>query len=459
MRGKITKRSVDALKPGAGGAEAVLWDAELKGFGVRVQRGGGKSYVLHYRVGTGRGAPLRKLTIGRHGSPWTAETARTEAKRLLGLVAHGKDPAGAKVAARAAPTVSDFATRFLAEHAEAKRKESTAREYRRLLEHVVLPAIGKRKVADVTRRDIERLHQARRETPTEANRALACLSAMFNIAERWGLRPDGLNPCRHVEKYPQRRRERFLSPAELARLGDALAAHDGSPYAVAAIKLLVFTGARLGEVLGLRWEWVDFERGEARLPDSKSGAKTLHLPSPALAVLAELPRLDGNPHVIAGAKPGAPLVNLEKPWRAVRDRVTLGMWRDSEDEKIATLIAELSRKLKDREPTVAEFRKAAAAGEIPLPAGLTDVRIHDLRHAFASVAASSGMGLPIIGKMLGHTQAATTARYAHLASDPVKAAAAAVAGKIAAAMWGSGKAGKDSAAVVPLRSGDSRSSG
>jgi integrase len=407
MRGKITKRSVDALKPGADVAELVLWDSELKGFGVRVQRGDAKSYLLHYRVGAGRGAPLRKLTIGRHGSPWTAEMARAEAKRLLGLVAQGKDPAGAKAEAKAAPTVTELAARFLAEHAEAKRKASTAREYRRLLEHVILPAIGKRKVADVTRREVERLHQTRTETPTEANRALACLSTMFNIAERWGLRPDGSNPCRHVEKYPQRRHERFLSAEELARLGDTLATHGGSPYTVAAVKLLVFTGARLGEVLGLRWEWIDFERGEARLPDSKTGAKTLHLPPPALAVLAELPRLDGNPHVIVGAKESAALVNLEKPWRAIR----------------------------------------AAAG-------LDDVRLHDLRHAFASVAASSGLGLPIIGKMLGHTQAATTARYAHLASDPVKAAAAAVAGKIAAAMDGGSRvAGKGGATVLPLRSG------
>jgi integrase len=208
-----------------------------------------------------------------------------------------------------------------------------------------------------------------------------------------------------VEKFAERKRERMLSPDELPRLGDALAGYDGSPYTVAAVKLLVFTGARLGEVLGLKWEWIDFGRGEARLPDSKTGAKTLHLPAPALAVLAKLPRLDGNPHVIAGHKEGAALVNLEKPWRAIREQ-----------------------------------------------AGLDDVRLHDLRHAFASVAASSGMGLPIIGKMLGHTQPATTARYAHLASDPVKAAAAAVAGKIAAVMGGgSGNAAGASANVEHLR--------
>jgi integrase len=387
MRGKITKRSVDALKVSADGTETVLWDSELKGFGVRVQRGGAKSYVLHYRAGRGRGAPLRKLTIGRHGSPWTPDNARGEARRLLGMVEGGADPAADKIARKEAPLIGELAGRFLAEHAEAKRKGSTAIEYKRLLDRIILPALGKRKVADVTRADVTKLHHANRAAPYQANRVLAVLSKMFNLAERWGLRPDGSNPCRHVEKFAERKRERMLSPAELGRLGDALAAYQGSPYVVAAVTLLVFTGARLGEILGLQWTWIDFDRGEARLPDSKTGAKTLHLPPPALAVLAELPRLNGNPHVIAGAKSGAALVNLEKPWRAIR-----------------------------------------------AVAGLNDVRLHDLRHAFASVAASSGMGLPIIGKMLGHAQAATTHRYAHLASDPVKAAAASVAGKIAAAM-------------------------
>jgi len=407
MRGKITKRAVDALKLGADGAEAVLWDAEVKGFGVRVQRGGSKSYIVHYRVGSGRGAPLRKLTIGKHGAPWTPEQARGEAKRLLGMVESGADPAADKLARKEAPTVADLAERFLAEHAEAKRKISTATEYRRLLRRIILPVLGKQKVVDLTRQDVGKLHHNLREGPYQANRVLAVLSKMFNLAEHWGLRPDGSNPCRHVEKFAERKRERMLSPAELARLGDALTSYEGSPFAAAAIKLLVFTGARLGEILHLEWSWVDFERAEARLPDSKSGAKTLHLPPPALAVLAELPRLDGNPHVIIGQKAGAALVNLEKPWRAIR-----------------------------------------------AVAGLDDVRLHDLRHAFASVAASSGMGLPIIGKMLGHTQAATTHRYAHLASDPVKAAAAAVSGKIAAAMGGGSAEGdRGSATVLPLRPG------
>ena len=405
MRDKITKRSVDALRPAADGSEAVIWDTEVKGFGVRAQRGGSKSYIVHYRAGTGRGAPLRKVTIGRHGAPWTAETARKEARRLLGLVEGGADPAAAKIARREAPTVADLVERFFAEHVQAKRKASTGLVYRQLLDRVVLPALGKRKVVDITRADIAKFHHDNRAAPYQANLMRAMLSKMFNLAEVWGLRPDGSNTCRHVEKFRERKRERMLSPAELARLGDALAAFEGSPYAVAAVKLLVFTGARLGEVLGLRWEWIDFERGEAKLPDSKTGAKTLHLPPPALAVLVDLPRLGDNPHVIVGQKAGAAMGDIQTPWRAIRGA-----------------------------------------------AGLDDVRLHDLRHAFASVAASSGMGLPIIGKILGHTQAATTHRYAHLASDPVKAAAAAVAGKIAAAMGsGSRDVGADGATVTPLR--------
>jgi integrase len=397
MRGKITIKSVAALNA-KGGKEATLSDSALAGFEVRARAGGAKVYAIRYRVGGGRCAEMRRYTIGKHGSPWTPDQARAEAKRLLAMVAAGKDPADAKSKAKAAPTVAEFAERFLAEYAEAKRKVSTAKEYRRLLNKIILPALGRRKVADINRMDITKLHHAHRATPYQANRMLAVMSKMMNLAERWGLRPDGSNPCRHVERYDERKRECLLSADELSRLADALADYGGSPYCVAAIKLLVFTGARLNEILGLEWQWIDFGRGEAHLPDSKTGAKTLHLPAPALEVLSALPRVEGNPHVIIGKKPGAALVNLEEPWRSIR--------------------------------------KAA---------GLDDVRIYDLRHAFASIAASRGMGLRIIGKMLGHTQAQTTLRYAHLFSKPVKDAAEAVAGEIAAAMQ-SGR----SATVQPL---------
>ncbi|SUS06439.1 conserved hypothetical protein [uncultured Defluviicoccus sp.] len=393
-RAKITKTTVDALKSGA-----VLWDIDLRGFGVRCREGGTKTYIVQYRAGSGRGAPLRKYTIGKHGSPWTPDLARKEARRVLGLVANGADPASERASEKKAGTVAQLCDAFLTEHVEAKRKGRTATEYRRLIDLFIKPALGDLKASDVTRTHVSRLHHSLRTTPYQANRVLAVCSAMFTLAERWGLRPDGSNPCQHVEKFRELARERMLSAEELARLGDGLAAYRGSPYVVAAVKLLVFTGARLSEVLGLRWEWIDFKRGEARLPDSKTGAKTLHLPPPALAVLAELPRIEGNSHVIVGDVAGRPLVNLGKAWRAIRKQ-----------------------------------------------AGLDDVRIHDLRHAFASIAASSGMGLPIIGKMLGHADAKTTQRYAHLAADPVKAAAAAVANSIAEAMGG----GKP-AAVMPIR--------
>jgi integrase len=396
MRCKITKRAIDATR--AGKSDQFLWDTDLKGFGLKVTPAGNKVYVLQYRKG-GRGAPTKRVTIARHGAE-TPEGARKKAAQLAGAIAGGADPASIRAAEKGAPTVGELAVRFLAEHVETKTKPRTAVEYRRLIEKIILPALGRRRVRDVTRADMTGLHHGHRAAPYEANRVLAVLSKMFILAEKWGERPDGSNPCRHVEKYPERKRERFLSEAELARLGDALAAYDGSPYVVAAIKLLVFTGARLSEVLELQWDWIDFDRGEARLPDSKTGAKTLHLPPPALEVLANLARMEGNPHVIVGGVTGARLINLQKPWRVIREG-----------------------------------------------AQLDGVRLHDLRHAFASVAVASGMGLPIIGKMLGHSQTSTTARYAHLASDPVKAAAAAVAGKIAGAMNGT----TGTTSVVPLK--------
>lgn len=385
---KITKRFVEAIKPGD--RDVVAWDGELRGFGLRVKPSGARSYIVQYRNRQGRS---RRLTIGAHGR-LTAEEARREARLLLAEVERGSDPAEDRVAARRAPTMAELCERYLSDHAETRKKPKSADQDRRMIERFILPALARRKVADVSRADAVKLHSSLRATPYQANRVLALLSKMMNLAERWGLRPDGSNPCRHVEKYRERKRERFLSADELGRLGEVLAEAERTatelPSVVAAVRLLVLTGCRLSEILTSRWEHVDFEGACLRLPDSKTGGQVVQLSAPALEVLAGLER-DGSPWVIRGARDGAHLVNLEKPWRRLRAR-----------------------------------------------AGLQNVRLHDLRHSFASVAAGLGEGLLMIGKLLGHTQAQTTHRYAHLAADPVKAATERVGATIAGMMRGSG---------------------
>jgi integrase len=388
---KITKQVVDALKPGT-----FVWD---RGFGVKATGTGSKVYVISYRIGRRK----RRYTLGKHGAPWTPDTARKEAHRLLTLAGSGVDPMEMKASGRTAPTMRELAERFLTEHVEAKRKESTAKLYRGIVEKVVVPALGSRAVTDVTRADLATLHHRLRRTPTHANRALLVVSKMMNLAERWGLRPDGSNPARHVERFSEQQRQRYLSPDEFKRLGEALAAADRgpvsvgsqpepvrlSPMALAAIRLLIYTGARRGEILSLKWEHVDLELGVLNLPTSKTGFKVIMLNAPATAVLTTLPRVEGNPYVLPGLREGQHLVNVSDTWYAVRAL-----------------------------------------------AGLKDVRLHDLRHSLASVGAGAGLSLPIIGGLLGHTQAQTTKRYAHLSADPLKAAAELVGARIAAAMGG-----------------------
>jgi integrase len=332
------------------------------------------------------------VTIGRHGELTPAQ-ARAEAKRLLGEIAAGRDPASDRDKAKPDKTLGSVLDQFLAEHVRPKLKASTALEYERAARLYIRPALGQCPIGAVQRQDIARMHHELASKPYQANRTLALLSKLFNWAEKHGLRPDGSNPCRHVEKFRERRRERFLSQAELGRLGDALRdaewENSCSPWVAAAIRLLALTGMRRNEVLTLQWEHVDEERGCLVLPDSKTGRRMVYLNVPAGAVLQAIPRLEGNPFVICGERPGQHLVNLEKPWRRIR--------------------------------------KAAQ---------LDDARLHDLRHSFASVAASGGQSLVIIGKMLGHSQPATTARYAHLADDPVRAASHEVGRRIATAMGG-----------------------
>ncbi len=386
---RITKRAVDAAQPES--KDTYLWDDELSGFGLKVTPTGRKVYLVQYRPG-GRKGRTRRVTMGQHGE-LTPTAARFEAKRLLGEIALGRDPASDRDKAKADKSLTVVLDQFMIEHVKPKRKASTAREYQRIAKLYVVPRLGRLAISEIKRQEVAKLHHELASKPYQANRTLALLSKFFNWAEKHGFRPDGSNPCRHVEKYRERRRERFLSPAEFARLGDTLRAAEkdksATPWTIAAIRLLTFTGARLSEILMLKWEHVSEEHGLLMLPDSKTGKKAIRLNAPARKVLDGVPRLEGNPFVICGGKATRHLVNLEKPWRRIREA-----------------------------------------------AKLNDVRLHDLRHSFASVAASGGQSLVVIGKMLGHSQPATTARYAHLADDPVKAASDAVGARIAAAMDG-----------------------
>ena len=270
----------------------------------------------------------------------------------------GGDPAAARDARRKAPTMKQLGKRFLEDYVPDHCKPSTAYEYGRSVKLFIEPRIGKRKVRDIKRSDIAELHHALRETPYQANRTLGVLSKMFSMAEVWGWRPDGSNPCLHIKRYKEEKRERFLSAEEFARLGKVLdeILRDGSVTfsAVVAIRLLMLTGCRLSEIQKLRWDHVDLEAGELRLPDSKTGGRAVPLAPSAVRLLEGLTRDEDNPWVIAGRKPGSHLTDLQHPWRRIRAR-----------------------------------------------AELDDVRIHDLRHSFASRALALSEGLPMIGKLLG----------------------------------------------------------
>ncbi len=370
---KLTKRQIEALEPTE--KDYFVWDTELSGLGIRVFPTGRKQFVLQYRFGK----TSRRLSLGRFGAI-TPDQARGLALEALVKIRRDVDPQLEKRERREAVTVNELAKRFDEEHIAVHLKSSTAKEYRRNLELFILPAIGHLRVIDVTRADIAKYHHDWRHRPYQANRNIEIISKMFNLAELWGLRPDGTNPRKHIKKYPEKKRERYFSAAELQAIGRVLGEMEEErielPSAIAAVRLLLFTGCRLGEILTLRWEHMDMAEHALRLPDSKTGAKVVHLGSAALDVLQSIERLENNEFVIAGRNPGAHLTDLQPFWQRLRGR-----------------------------------------------AGLKNARIHDLRHTFASVAVSNGQSLPMIGKLLGHTQVQTTARYAHLANQPVLQAA------------------------------------
>lgn len=373
MRVQLNKRTIDqATYQGPGGC--YLWDAEVRGFGLRIYPTGLKSFVLAYRH-KGR---QRFFTVGRFGE-LTLQQARAEALELLGRIRKGEDPAGAKSADRTAPTMAMLADRHIKEHAEIKNTARSAERDRRAWDRLILPTLGQRKVKDISRADVAKLLMEMAETPAMANKVGTLLSKAFNLAEVWGWRPEGTNPCRHVDRYQEDGRERYLAESELRRLGQVLdkaeREWESDPRALVAIRLLIFTGCRSAEILGLRWQDVDLERRCLHLPDSKTGKRTVLLNSAAVAILEGLERAKGEVFVIPGDKPGTHRSSLQAVWERIRQEA-----------------------------------------EIP------DVRIHDLRHTFASFGVNGGQNLNVVGRLLGHSKITTTQRYAHLADDPIRRA-------------------------------------
>jgi len=381
VKQRLTKRLIDGLA--ATGKLYEIRDAEIIGFSLRVTPAGVKTYCYQWRDNAGR---WRREAIGRHGT-LTCDQARAIAQKWAARAAAGEEP-NPKGPAPDLATMEQLRDRYMREHAAYKKPRSALND-RGYWDNHILPALTGRTVASITKKDCQALHLRLRATPTNANRVLEVLRKAMNLAEVWDMRPEASNPCRGIEFYKLKKRKRYLSPAEAQRLGAALKALDaegGLPARFAAlVRLEIYTGARKGEWLGAKWDDVDLEKGTLRLADTKSNeAQDVILPPAALGVLAGIKRALGNPYIIAGAKYGQPLQETRRLWK-----------RLCED------------------------------------AGISGLRMHDLRHSFASYTVTGTGNLAIVGGLLRHADPQTTARYAHLLDDPLRAAAHVGAGHLA----------------------------
>jgi integrase len=400
MSERLSDRAVKALAAPASGNK-LYYDPEMKGFAVRVTAAGARAFVLNYRT-SGR---ERRYTIGSYPE-WSTAAARKEAAELKKRIDRGDDPMGDRHDERAAPTVAELIDRFAADYLP-KRRESTRREYAAMLGKLIRPELGKMKVADVRHADIDRLHRkVSQYAPYRANRMAALLSVMMSFAVKLGWRDD--NPVKGLDRNPEERRYRYLSGDELRRLTEALAKHSRRD-AANAVRLLLLTGARRGEVLAASWDQFDLAAGIWTKPSSHTKQKREHrvpLSAPARQLLAEMRsdadrRKEISPYLFPARDGAGAIADIKKSWETVC--------------------------------------KAAA---------IKGVRVHDLRHTYASVLASAGLSLPVIGALLGHTQPGTTARYAHLYDDPLRAATERVGAVIEAA---GAKPEEPAAAVTTLR--------
>lgn len=388
MHRKITQGFVNTAN--ASEKPVIIWDTELRGFGLRIMPSGRKSYILFYRTASGQ---QRKPSIGKHPA-MTAEKARKHAANWLAQATTGKDPSGERAEARRDITVKNLAETYMTRYAAVYKKPSSIVTDRSNLDNHVIPLLGSKKVKDVTRADILRAQAAilagktaktekgrargRRIVtggPGVANRVLALLSKMFACAEEWGMREG--NPARGIRKYKGSSRDRFLDRSEIKALLQALKDLEGekavSQAALDAIRVITLTGMRRGEVCGLKWSEVDLPHNCIRFEDTKTGKRTLPLPSEVSAIITRQPRIKGHPYVFSSAKQGARIA-LARPWYMVRDRAGFG----------------------------------------------EDVSLHTLRHTFAAWAVMGGLSLPETGAMLGHRSAQTTLRYAHHAQDAIR---------------------------------------
>jgi len=413
---KLTKTVIDGATPRE--RDYFIWDRDLKGFGLKVSKGGRKSYVCQYRTGGGRAGASRRMTIGAHGSPWTPDAARAEARAILGRVANGEDPALEKQEKKKEIRFSELCDLYLSEGCATKKASTIATDKGRIERHIK-PLLGRKKVKEISRADVKRFlkNVAEGKTATDvktrkrgraivtggkgtASRTVGLLGGIFSYAIDCGL--VDVNPVRGVKRFPDRKGDRYLSQSELVTLGEALrdAELKGvNPSAIAILKLLIFTGARKGEIESLKWSYVDIETGHLRLPDSKTGQKVIPLNAGSMQILSKLDHLEGSDFVFPASRGDGHYLGIPKAWRRIRKS-----------------------------------------------AGLENVRLHDLRHSFASIAVSGGASLPIIGALLGHADAAITHRYAHLNADPLKAVSETVGERIAAAMGST----RNTDIVVPL---------
>lgn len=417
---KLSKRTIDAIE--VGDRPEFYFDTDLKGFGLKVMPTGTKTFIVEYRVTGGRTAPKRRLTLGKFGA-LTAEEARDLAKATLGGVHAGSDPASEKAKLRAEMTFDQVCDLYLKEGCETKKASTIATDSGRIERHIK-PLLGKKRIGEITRTDIERFMRdvAAGKTAADiktkkrgraiveggkgtATRTVGLLGGIMTFAVNRGMRAD--NPVRGVKRYADKKGETFLSSAELAKVGAALTALEAegaNPSAIAIIRLLAFTGARKSEIAALRWSEVDLARGYLRLGDSKTGAKVIPIGAPACQVLANVAAIEGSAFVFPAEKGDSHFQGVEKVWRKAREA-----------------------------------------------AGFPTLRLHDLRHSFASVGLARGDALPVIGAILGHADVKTTSRYAHLADDPVKVAADAISKSVQAAF-----AGVPSAEVVSIATGKRR---